>query len=365
MLVIYTDGITEAMNPQLEQYGITRYLEFIKDNSDLSPDEFVEKFSDELQSFTSGAEQNDDITMVVIKEKIEADQYIFARRKKLLDLVDVEKRSVAEACRLMNLSASTYYRYKKRYELYGDEGLLNKTLRIDDSPAQLTYQQRNQLLEIIKHNPEFGATRLRRELETLGHRGPELDDKTIYGELVRLRLNTRRQRYEYSMRVCGELTPQQLEEYARLPREEGPVVPEAEGIDRGAYLSRIKESLQQQEELRMAAWRAQLAEMGLNDEQSDVLTAMFEEMEGQIKPEELRPLFERVASRVRTMDQELEKQNVLSTARLEEVGNRQWQQRAEDGINLEVIELPETDSQFQFEDYEKKMEQRRRENQDG
>ena len=362
MLVIYTDGITEAMNLRREQFGISRYLEFIKDNCDLSPDEFTEKFSDELQSFTSGAEQNDDITMVVIKERIEADQYIFARRKKLLDLVDVEKRSVAEACRLMNLSASTYYRYKKRHELYGDEGLLNKALRIDDSPAQLTYQQRNQLLETIKQNPEFGATRLRKELETRGHRGPELDDKIIYGELVRLRLNTRRQRYEYSLRAGRDLTPQQQEDFARLPQVEGETQPQ--GVDRSAYLGRIKESLQQQEDVRLAAWRRQLTEMGLNDEHSDVLTAMFEEMEGQVTPEQLRLLFERVAGRVRTMDQELEKQNVLSTARLEEVGSRQWQQRVDDGISLEVIELPETDSKFKFEEYEQKMEQRNRKNRD-
>jgi transposase len=362
MLVLYTDGITEAMNPQREQFGIGRYLEFIKDNCDLSPDEFTEKFSDELQNFTLDAEQNDDITMVVIKEKIEADQYIFARRKKLLDLVDVEKRSVAEACRLMNLSASTYYRYKKRHELYGDEGLLNKTLRVDDSPAQLTYQQRNQLLETIKQSPEFGATRLRKELETLGHRGPELDDKIIYGELVRLRLNTRRQRYDYSLRAGGDLTPQQQDDFARLPQIESEAQPQ--GVDRSTYLGRIKESLQQQEGVRLAAWRLQLTEMGLNDEHSDVLTAMFEEMEGQVTPEQLRLLFDRVAGRVRTMDQELEKQNVLSTTRLEEVGNKQWQQRADDGISLEVIELPETDAKFKFEEYEQKLDQRNRKNRD-
>jgi transposase len=362
MLVIYTDGITEAMNPRRQQYGISRYLEFIKDNCDLSPDEFIEKFSDELQAFTSGAEQNDDITMVVIKEKIEADQYIFARRKKLLDLVDVEKRSIAEACRLMNLSSSTYYRYKKRHELYGDEGLLNKNLRVDDSPAQLTYQQRNQLLETIKQNPEFGATRLRKELETLGHRGPELDDKTVYSELVRLRLNTRRQRYEYSLRVGGELTPQQRDDFARLPQIDTEI--HLPGVDRAAYLNRIKESLQQQEDVRLAEWQRQLTEMGLNDEQSDVLTAMFEEMEGQVTPEQLRLLFERVTSRVRTMDQESEKLNVLSTARLEEADSNQWQQRADDGISLEVIELPEADSKFKFEEYEQKLEQRNRKNRD-
>ena len=86
----------------------------------------------------------------------------------------------------MNLSASTYYRYKKRFELYGDEGLLNKTLRVDDSPAQLTYQQRNQVLEThqaesrIRRNPSFAKSWRRWDI---GDRN--LDDKIIYGELVR------------------------------------------------------------------------------------------------------------------------------------------------------------------------------------
>jgi hypothetical protein len=54
----------------------------------------------------------------------------------------------------------------------------------------------------------------------------------------------------------------------------------------------------------------------------------------------------------------------LSTARLEEVGSKQWLQRVDDGISLEVIELPETDSKFKFEEYEQKMEQRNRKNRD-
>jgi len=84
------------------------------------------------------------------------------------------------------------------------------------------------------------------------------------------------------------------------------------------------------EDARITAWRNRLVEMGLNDERNDVLTAMFEEMEGQITPEQLKLLFERVAGRVRRMDRELEKGNVLSTARLEEVDSTQWQQRADD-----------------------------------
>ena len=130
----------------------------------------------------------------------------------------------------------------------------------------------------------------------------------------------------------------------------------AVGVDRSAYLGSDQGISAATGRCSTRGMATPVVEMGLNDEHNDVLTAMFEEMEGQVTPEQLRLLFERVAGRVRTMDQELEKQNVLSTARLEEVGSKQWQQRADDGISLEVIELPETDSKFKFEEYEQKLE---------
>lgn len=351
MIVIYTDGITEAMNPRKLQYGMPKFLEFIRENSDLAPDEFTEKFTDELNGFTQGAEQNDDITMVVIKEKLEADEYIFARRKKLMEMVEEQKLPVAEACRLMGLSTSTYYRYKKRYELYGEEGLLNKTLRVDDSPSQLSYTERNAVLEIIRRNPEFGPTRIRKELEG-GNGGSTPDDRAIYSELVRLRLNTKRQRLEFVKRWGGALSPEQEQELAKLVSKPEP---ESPALDRAGYLDHIKDNLQRQEETKLAAFKDRLRELGVDDDRTDVLTAMFEEMEGQVSNDQLKLLFDRVAKRVKELDLEAEKRNVLSTARLETIDEKEWEKRAEVGIDLEVIGLPDEPELPEFDDYEKKL----------
>ncbi len=350
MLVIYTDGITEAMNPRKQQYGMEKFLQFIRDNSDLSPDEFAEKFEEDLGKFTQGAEQNDDITMVAIKEKVEADEYIFARRKKLLEMVDVQRVPVAEACRMMGLSTSTYYRYKKRFEQFGEEGLLNKTLRVDDAPAQLSYNERNAVLEIIRKNPDYGPTRIKRELEQAGDVGVE--DRTIYSELVRLRLNTKRQRYEFARRFGGTLTAEQEQEYLKLAQKVESPHPT---LDRAAYLGQIKDNLQKQEDDKLAAFKDRLRELGVDDERTDVLTAMFEEMEGQISADQLRLLFDRVAGRVKELDREAEKRNVLSTARLETVDEKEWQKRAEEGISLETVELPDAEPSLSFADYEKRL----------
>jgi hypothetical protein len=267
-------------------------------------------------------------------------------------LVDFEKKPIAEACRLMNLSPSTYYRYKKRFELYGDEGLLNKTLRVDDSPTQLTFQQRNQVLEIIKVNPDLGPTRIRRELETHNTDAREIDDKAIYAELVRLRLNTKRQRFEYAMRMGQALSPVQQEEYERIQET---IERPAQTTDRRAYVEQIKESLARKDDSEATVWRTSLEKLGLTDERSDVLTAMFEEMEGQVSPDQLRLLFEKVAGRVRELDKEQESKNVISTARLDEIDEKQWQKRAGEGINLEIITLPDAEPTIDFAEYERKL----------
>lgn len=353
MLVIYTDGITEAMDTHKRQYGVPQFLDFVRNNADKAPDEFVDQLDDELATFCGGAEQNDDITLVVIKEKVEADEYIFARRKKLLELVEKEGQPVAEACRLMNLSPSTYYRYRKRYEQYGDEGLLNKRLRIEDEPSQLTYEQRAQMLAIIREQPELGATRIAQEMESRGNGDSSVDDKAIYAELVRLRLSNKRQRLEYVQRLGEGLSTEQEAELARL--SEAAKTP-GQPVDRAAYVEQIKESLQQKEDEREAQWRQRLADRQVGLEQIEVLTAMFAELEGRIGEEQLEFLISRVTERMGEIDLAAEKKNVISTVDLAEQKDDGWQQRAEEGIDLEEISLSEEgEEEFDMAGYERKL----------
>ncbi|MFH2056380.1 MAG: SpoIIE family protein phosphatase, partial [bacterium] len=353
MLVIYTDGITEAMDARRRQYGIPRFLEFIRNNSDKSPDEFVDQLSDDLETFCGPVEQYDDITMVVIKEKVEADEYIFARRKKLLELVEKEGQPVAEACRLMNLSPSTFYRYRKRFELYGDEGLLNKRLRIEDEPSQLTYEQRSQMLSIIREEPELGATRIAQEIAKRNGGAVQVDDKAVYAEMVRLRLSNKRQRLDYVKRLGEGLTAEQEAELQRLT-EAAQIGPEA--IDRGHYVERIKESLRQKEEERTDKWRQRLGDRQVGLEQQEILTAMFAELEGQVSEEQLELLFAKVSERVGEIDLEAEKKNVISTVELAEQKDSGWQQRADEGLDIEEISLPDEDEEeFDIVAYERKL----------
>jgi anti-anti-sigma factor len=224
MLVIYTDGVTEAMNDSREQYGEDRLLALIKTCGKKSPDEFIDLLNEDIREFTGGYPQNDDITVVAVKEKMMADDVLFGIRKKLLDLVEVEGLAVAEACLRMKVSPSTYYRYKKRMAEMGDRGLKNKTLREEHEIKRVSLEQRKGLLEIIRMDPKFGAKRIATTFNESREEGDALTPSLIYDELKRMRLNTYDKRLEY-LRRNRFITEEEFQ--AMLSGEEGALGPEA------------------------------------------------------------------------------------------------------------------------------------------
>jgi anti-anti-sigma factor len=200
MLVIYTDGVTEAMNEEREQYGEERLLSLIKKHGRLTPIDFIEKLSNDVKEFTGGYPQNDDITVVAIKEKLMADEVLFGIRKKLLDLVEVGGYSVAEACKKMKVSPSTYYRYKKRLHELGERGLKNKELRTEHDIKRVSLEQRKEILRILVRNPQYGAKRISTEYNKEKVESEQLNPSLVYDELKRMRLNTYEKRLEYLRR---------------------------------------------------------------------------------------------------------------------------------------------------------------------
>ena len=67
ILALYTDGVTEAFNDEGEEFGEQRLIEALRRNRDLSSEELLAAILDDLQRFSSGGEQHDDITLIVAK----------------------------------------------------------------------------------------------------------------------------------------------------------------------------------------------------------------------------------------------------------------------------------------------------------
>jgi len=200
MLIIYTDGVTEAMNETRDQYGEERLLEVIKKYGHQHPEDFIANLERDIKKFTGGNPQNDDITIVAVKEKLTADDVLFGIRKKLIDMVDVEGLSVHEACAKMKVSPATYYRYKKRLELMGERGLKNKVLRKDLELKRVSLEDRKEMLRIIREHPDMGAKRITKEMNKDREPSKMLKEKVMYDELKRLNLNNKELRLDYLKR---------------------------------------------------------------------------------------------------------------------------------------------------------------------
>jgi len=68
-LVLFTDGVTEAMDTKDEEYSDERLEEFCLQNSSLNSQEILENILTDVSNYSKGAEQSDDITCMVIKIK--------------------------------------------------------------------------------------------------------------------------------------------------------------------------------------------------------------------------------------------------------------------------------------------------------
>ena len=67
VVVLYTDGVTEATNHQFEMFGEERLQTIIRENTLLSSHNILEKILASVETFSGGEPQFDDITLMVIK----------------------------------------------------------------------------------------------------------------------------------------------------------------------------------------------------------------------------------------------------------------------------------------------------------
>lgn len=67
LLILYTDGLTEAQNPRGERFGAQRLLEAAQQGSQKSPSEVLSFLLAVWDEFTAARPPSDDVTLVVVK----------------------------------------------------------------------------------------------------------------------------------------------------------------------------------------------------------------------------------------------------------------------------------------------------------
>ena len=74
VLVIYSDGVTEAASPSGEEFGPTRLYEVVSRNIDASAAGVRDRIESALTKFSQGTQAADDITLVIVKRQSETRQ---------------------------------------------------------------------------------------------------------------------------------------------------------------------------------------------------------------------------------------------------------------------------------------------------
>ncbi len=302
VLYLYTDGITEAMNPQRDQFGEERLLETIREFGTYSVEDQVDKIQNRLEVFTEEFPQNDDITLVAIKEKMKAEDVLFNLRSGLLEMVK-KGSSVKDACAHFGVSTSTYYKYKKRYDKKGKKGLEEAVARSDIEEKHISIEEKAKIYDIMSENPEFGPQRISQELNTEKYGNTEIDSKRIYEELVRSRLNTKELRQAFIERkergskpkppgtpmltLDGKIIMETKKTHTPLP--EGPLAGESiqemefeplPGVEMAEEAESISPDTSIEEEAQLTAETSETAEQGDAGTMEDL-----DELEGLAEPD--------------------------------------------------------------------------------
>jgi sigma-B regulation protein RsbU (phosphoserine phosphatase) len=66
-LVLFTDGVTEAMSVSFEEFGEKRLEDTLADVTMHSCQQMIDVIKADVTTFTTGAEQSDDITVLALK----------------------------------------------------------------------------------------------------------------------------------------------------------------------------------------------------------------------------------------------------------------------------------------------------------
>lgn len=72
VLVIYSDGVTEATSPSGEEFGPTRLYEVVSRNVEASASGIRDRIESALTKFSQGTRAADDITLVIVKRQAES-----------------------------------------------------------------------------------------------------------------------------------------------------------------------------------------------------------------------------------------------------------------------------------------------------
>jgi transposase InsO family protein len=115
-------------------------------------------------------------------------EIVFRLRKRIFEEWKWKRYTWQEVKEKYGFSKRWYYKYRKRFLKYGDEGLKNKVPDYSNRPRRIGLKEKLRILDYIYENPTHGVDRIARE------QIPPISHRTLWKFLKKEDLNTRRKR---------------------------------------------------------------------------------------------------------------------------------------------------------------------------
>ena len=129
-------------------------------------------------------------------------EFIYHMRMKIFEEADKKETSVTYLCKKYQVSRKWFYKWKKRRDKEGSEGLRCKMKEKPNMPNKVPPETEKHILNFIKEYPTYGPARISAELARrniiVGHTG-------VYNVLYRRGLNTAKERLERVRKLSGEV----------------------------------------------------------------------------------------------------------------------------------------------------------------
>lgn len=177
-IILYTDGVTEAHNLNNELYGEKRLLKFAQINNGLCPKDFVVKLRKDVEQYSNGAPQFDDITILAFKyvneNKIQESRIfdadvkeldnLFEYSSSLLRLLEFSNRDII----MINTALEEIFVNVAKYA-YNGNGTVEITLsKFKDHVSFVFKDSGKPFNPLAKADPNITASSEEREIGGLG-----------------------------------------------------------------------------------------------------------------------------------------------------------------------------------------------------
>jgi sigma-B regulation protein RsbU (phosphoserine phosphatase) len=181
-LYLYTDGVTEAMNPEEDFFSEPRLLTALNKYRDYRPKELLSVMTKELGDFTKDSEQSDDITMLAVKvnaygveKAVEKELIVAAKLDKLEEVINFVNNAIGcadcltELQNQIDVAVEEVFVNIASYAYEGETGNVTLKVALEKDKFHIRFEDSGKAYNPLKQpDPPLDQPLMEREIGGLG-----------------------------------------------------------------------------------------------------------------------------------------------------------------------------------------------------